>query len=392
MSGVGKTKKASLIKLTFPEASGMSVAVAAPGRVNLIGEHVDYNDGFCLPMAIERYVIISASPVVGDGRQTASFHSTELRESITIPLDETPVPNSKGWGRYAEGVIAGFMGRGVRIPSFDAVVQSNIPLGGGLASSAALAVGIATLLEVLTESRLEPRDIVVLCQQAEHQFVGVPCGIMDQFSSVFGKTDELMLLDCRSEQFQAISFDAENISVVVTNSNVKHELADGEYAARRSQCESALRKLKQRSWRDVTMDWLNADQETLSATEFRRARHVVSEISRTTAAAKAIQDGNWSRAGHLMYASHASLQSDFEVSCDELDILVDIAQEMGEAHGVYGSRMTGGGFGGCTVSLVETDQAEKIMRSLATRFEERTGIRASSFVSRPARGAHVLRG
>jgi galactokinase len=169
-------------------------------------------------------------------------------------------------------------------------------------------------------------------------------------------------------------------------------LADGEYAARRSQCESALKKLKQRSWRDVTMDKLNAVRETLSATEFRRARHVVNEISRTTAAAKAIQDGNWSRAGDLMYASHVSLQADFEVSCDELDILVDIAQEMGEKHGVYGSRMTGGGFGGCTVSLVETDQAEKVMRTLRMRFEERTGIRASGFVSRPARGAHVLRG
>lgn len=370
----------------------MSIAVAAPGRVNLIGEHVDYNDGFCLPMAIERYIIITASPVAGNGCQTASIYSAELRESVTIPLDKPPVPRSKGWGRYAEGIIAGFMDRGVQIPSFDAVIQSDIPLGGGLASSAALTVGIATLLEVLTANRLEPLEKVVLCQQAEHRFAGVPCGIMDQFSSVFGKSDELMLLDCRSGQFQAISFDAEKISVVVTNSNVKHELADGEYAARHSQCESALKKLKQRSWRDVTMDKLNSSQDVLGATEFRRARHVVREISRTTAAAKAIQDGHWSRAGDLMYASHASLQADFEVSCDELDILVDIAQEMGAAHGVFGSRMTGGGFGGCTVSLVEADRAEKIMRTLAMRFEARTGIKASSFVSRPARGAHVLRG
>lgn len=392
MNGVGKTKQGSSIKLTFPEFSGMSMAVAAPGRVNLIGEHIDYNDGFCLPMAIDRYLCVGGAPVARTRGRTASIYSTELRESITIPLDEKPVPSAKGWGRYVEGVIAGFMDRGVEIPSFDAVIQSDIPLGGGLSSSAALAVGIATLLEVLTGKPLEPMEKVLLCQQVEHRFAGVPCGIMDQFSSVFGKSDELMLLDCRSQQFQAIPFGAENISVVVTNSNVKHQLAEGEYAARRSQCDAALKKLKLKSWRDVTMDKLASNQEVLSATEYRRARHVVSEIDRTTAAAEAIRDENWSRAGELMYASHASLQTNFEVSCDELDILVEVAQEMGQAHGVYGSRMTGGGFGGCTVSLVESDQAEEMMRTLAVQFETRTGIRASSFASRPARGAHVFRG
>lgn len=392
MNGAGKTKQGSSINLTRPELAGMSIAVVAPGRVNLIGEHIDYNDGFCLPMAIERHLFVGASPVACTGGRTASIYSAELRESITIPLDETPVPCSKGWGRYVEGVVAGFIDRGVEIPSFDAVIQSDLPLGGGLSSSAALAVGIATLLEVLTGKQLEPMEKVLLCQQAEHRFAGVPCGIMDHFSSVFGKSDELMLLDCRSRQFQAIPFDAKNISVVVTNSNVKHQLADGEYAARRSQCDAALKKLKSKSWRDVTMDSLAADRNVLSSTEYRRARHVVSEMDRTTAAAEAIHDQNWFGAGELMYASHASLRTNFEVSCDELDILVEIAQEMGQAHGVYGSRMTGGGFGGCTVSLVETDQAEEFMRTLAVRFAARTGIKASSFASRPARGAHVLRG
>jgi len=370
----------------------MSIAVAVPGRVNLIGEHLDYNDGFCLPMAIDRYILVTASIAAGNGGQTASIYSKETNESIAVSLNNTPLAHSSGWGRYAEGIIAGFMDRGVRIPSFDAVIQSNIPLGGGLASSAALSVGIATLLEEVTGSRLEPMEKVTLCQQAEQRFAGVPCGIMDPFSCVFGRADELMLLDCRSEQFEAIPFAARNISVVVTNSGVKHVLADGEYAARRSQCDAALGKLHQQSWRDVTMAQLEADQARLSATEKRRARHVLSEISRTTAAARAFHAGNWSVAGELMYASHGSLQTDFEVSCDELDILVDIAREMGHAHGVFGSRMTGAGFGGCTVSLVETDAAESIMGTLAERFEAKTGIEASSFVSRPVRGAYVLQG
>jgi galactokinase len=367
-----------------------SCIVAAPGRVNLIGEHIDYNDGHCLPMAIERYIVIAAAPSADQSRATAEFYSASLDEAVTIPLETSEKSRSSGWTAFLEGVLSGFAKSGAVIPSFDAVIHSNIPRGAGLSSSAALEVGTATLLEVLTGTYLDPIQKVLLCQRAEQQFVGVPCGIMDQFSSVFGRPDELMLLDCRSQKSRAISFATTEISVLVTNSNVTHNLNSSEYALRRAQCGSALGKLNQESWREVTMDELASKRELLSPTEYRRARHVVAEIERTLAAAKAVEARCWSDLGGLMYESHESLRDDFDVSCRELDILVEIAHEIGPAGGVIGSRMTGGGFGGCTVSIVETGKVEEIMELIVSQYEARAGIRPSSFVSRPALGAHVL--
>jgi len=371
-------------------AASPNVVVAAPGRVNLMGEHIDYNDGFCLPMAIERYVVIAAALATDKERAAANLFSTAFAGSITISLDSQPQSPSKGWGRLVNGVVAGFMQRGLKIPSFNAVIHSNIPLGAGLASSAALEVATATVLEELTGVSLEPRDKALLCQQAEHRFGAVPCGILDQFSSVFGRTDELMLLDCRSAQIQRIPFGVRDVSVLITNSNVKHDLADGEYALRRRQC--AIENLASSSWRDVTAEALERDCGKLSAIEYRRGCHIVSEISRTTDMAEAIQRNEWPRVGELMYASHESLRGDFEVSCKELDILVELAKDIGPHGGVIGSRMTGGGFGGCTVSLVATLRADEIMHKLTSRFRSRTGIEVTAFLSRPARGAYVLRG
>lgn len=370
-----------------------SIIVAAPGRVNLIGEHIDYNDGFVLPMAIERYVIIAASLADDQNAPTANLYSVGMQEVVTVPLDSKIEPGFEGWGNYVAGVLAGFQDRDTKIPAFEAVIHSNVPLGGGLSSSAALEVATATLLETITHTTLSKRDKALLCQQAEHRFAGVPCGIMDQFSSVFGRTNELMRIDCRSQEVQSVVFAADDITVVITNSNVKHELTGGEYALRRSQCDSALKKLKQSSWRKVTNELLEASKNLLSPTEYCRSRHVVSEISRTTAVATAFQSGNdWSRIGELMYDSHASLRDDFEVSCKELDLLVDLAREIGKPGGVLGTRMTGGGFGGCTVSLVKQADVRAFIHTLATRYEAEIGIHPDSFASRPARGAHVIRG
>jgi len=369
-----------------------SCIVAAPGRVNIIGEHIDYNDGLCLPMAIERYIVIAAAPNDDQARAAAEFYSVNLGESVTIPLEISEKSRSSDWTAFLQGVVSGFAQSSAVIPSFDAVIHSNIPRGGGLSSSAALEVGTATLLEVLTGTYLDPIQKVLLCQRAEQQFVGVPCGIMDQFSSVFGRPDELMLLDCRSQKSRAISFAATGISILVTNSNVTHKLNSSEYALRRAQCESALGKLNLESWRDLTMDELASKRELLSGIEYRRARHVVAEIERTQAAAKAVEAQCWSDLGGLMYESHESLRDDFDVSCRELDILVEIAHEIGAEGGVIGSRMTGGGFGGCTVSIVETGKVEKIMELIVSQYEARTGIRPASFASRPAQGAHVLHG
>ncbi len=362
-----------------------SFVVAAPGRVNLIGEHIDYNDGFVLPMAIERYIVFAGAAREDQADQQATFHSISLNETATLALDQPIEPQSNAWANYIAGVIAGFVERGTVVPSFDAVFESNVPLGGGLSSSAALEVATATLVESLTNQTLDPTEKALLCQHAEHRFAGVPCGIMDQFSSVFGKQDELMLLDCRSQEIQSVPFAGDDITVLITNSNVKHELAGGEYAKRRAQCDAALAKLGQSTWRDVTFDDLESKDDELTADERRRARHVVGEIGRTIEAAGAFQDGDWVRVGDLMYASHDSLRDDYAVSCDELDVPVDIAREIGNAGGVLGSRMTGGGFGGCTVTLVKTENVDSVMKTLVSEYMEKTGIEPHCFASRPAR-------
>ena len=392
--------------------------VAAPGRVNLIGEHIDYNDGFVLPMAIERYVAIAASPsleadsqaeqavheptavararngskpIAGEAnRRTASFYSTNLQQQFEIDLDEPIVPSKPSWSNYIRGVLAGFAQRDARLPSIEAICQSNVPLGGGLSSSAALEVATATLCEVCTKSTLSPAEKALICQQAEHDFAGVPCGIMDQFSSVFGSEDALMLLDCQTQVIEHVPFTDEGIVVLITNSNVKHELSGGEYADRRSQCDSALSKIAAESWRDVSPADLQSARKRLLPVEYQRASHVVSEIARTREAADAIAQENWAQFGELMYQSHRSLRDAYEVSCRELDLLVEIASELGESAGVIGSRMTGGGFGGCTVTLVRRDAVADVSGEIIRQYHARTGIDPFAFSSRPARGAHVI--
>ena len=368
-----------------------SVVAAAPGRVNLIGEHIDYNNGFVLPMAIERYVIIAADLCSDSSREYATFFSSSIQESRDIPIGASSGPTCSGWGRYIEGVIAGFVSVGHDVPALDAVIESSVPSGGGLSSSAALEVATATMLEGITGRKLEPAEKALLCQRAEHEFAGVPCGIMDQFSSVFGMPGELMLLDCMSQDIQTVPFREEDVSVLITNSNIKHELTGGEYAERRRQCESALKKLGLPSWRDVSLVELVSARGRLTDEEFACGRHVVTEIARTLDAAEAFAKSQWASVGELMYSSHESLQKDFRVSCAELDALVRINREIGIEGGVYGSRMTGGGFGGCIVTLLQSDCANEVREKILTQYESEIGVQGSSFVSRPALGAHLIK-
>jgi galactokinase len=362
---------------------------AAPGRVNLIGEHIDYNDGFVLPMAIDRYCVIAAA---GSDDDQAVVYSSATNDEVTIPL-AAPAPHKEHghWSNYVAGVIAGCLARNLRPTSFRAVVESSVPVGGGLSSSASLEVASATLLEAITGVSLHPLEKALLCQKAEHEFAGVPCGIMDQFASVMCREKHLMLLDCRSQKVEHIPFTNPDVTVLIINTNVKHALSGGEYARRRAQCESAARKLGVPSLRDTTLDELAAHQSKLDPAEFRRARHAVGEIERTVDAASALQAGDWREVGQLMYASHDSLRNDYEVSCRELDLLVDLAREIGAQGGVIGSRMTGGGFGGCTVSLVETKQADAVADHIANAYRDATRIKPSLLTSRPARGAHIIR-
>lgn len=363
---------------------------AAPGRVNLIGEHIDYNDGFVLPLAIHRYVVIAGRNLPPSTSPRATIFSDQNHSSESIPLDRLTPTAPGSWINYVAGPIAGFQQRGIDVEPFEACITSNVPLGGGLSSSAALEVAVATLLEQLTGVRLAPADKALLCQQAEHAYAGVPCGIMDQFSSVFGQQDELLLLDCRSQEIVPVPFPPGDWTILITNSNVKHALTGGEYASRRAQCDEALSILAKPSWRDVTMDDVDRQQQQLPVATYRRARHVVTEIARTQEAVHALQKNELHQLGNLMYASHQSLRDDFEVSCPELDALVAIAEKIGPAGGVLGSRMTGGGFGGCTVSLVDTNRIEAIARSIKTDYLAKIGIEPHFFASRPAPGASTV--
>jgi galactokinase len=365
---------------------------AAPGRVNVIGEHTDYNDGFVLPMAIDRYTVIAAAPA-SNGSKNIELRSTAGEGVATIDLSQALKPGPKGsWFNYPLGVIAGFVARKNVPAGFQALVHSTVPLGGGLSSSAALEVGTATLLEAITGKKLDPVEKALLCQKAEHDFAGMPCGIMDQFISVMGKEDHLLLLDCRSCKPELVPMTDASVALLITNTNVKHELTGGGYAKRRAQCEEAAKVLGVKSLRDADAEMLERSKGKLDPVVYRRARHVIGEIERTVHAAEGVRSSNWPTVGQLMYASHFSLKDDYEVSCAELDVLVDISQSIGNKGGVFGARMTGGGFGGCTVALVQADKVKAISDHVAAEYEKRTKIKPTLFVSRPAAGATVLKG
>lgn len=377
----------------FEDRFGKSPAwfVAAPGRVNLIGEHTDYNDGFVLPMAIERYTVIAAAPPNSSQHPPhLRLHSASVNASIDIALDSRQRRSDPLWSNYVRGVVAAFQERGARLPSMDALVVSDVPLGGGLSSSAALEVATATLLETVTGMTLDPVDKARLCQRAEREFAGVPCGLMDQLVCILGEEKGPMLIDCRSGAARAVSLAHPTACILIANSNVRHSLGDGAYAHRRAECETAARQLGVASLRDATPEMVDGARHALGPVIHRRARHVVTENARTLEAARALEAGAVQAAGSLFYDSHSSLRDDYEVSCAELDVLVDAARELGERFGVYGARMTGGGFGGCTVTLVEAEQVEAVSRELHRQYERRTGRTMTAFVSRPARGAHEL--
>ena len=364
--------------------------VAAPGRVNLIGEHTDYSGGFVLPMAIERHVVIAAAPAETGPPKRLRAHSAAFGASFEVGLDEQASRAEPSWSNYVRGVVAGFQRRAARLPSLDVWIVSDIPLGAGLSSSAALEVATATTLEAATGTFLAPLDKVHLCQQAEHEFAGVPCGVMDQMICVLGEEGGALLIDCRAEAVRLTPLADPRVTVLVADTHVRHALGDGAYAARRADCEAAARLLGVASLRDATPENVDAASGLLGSRLLPRARHVVTENARTEAAARALAAGDADAAGSLMYESHRSLRDDYEVSCAELDVLVDVARELGRGAGVHGARMTGGGFGGCTVTLVETERVDLVAEELRRQYDRRTGRKLDVFASRPARGARLL--
>jgi galactokinase len=365
--------------------------VAAPGRVNVIGEHTDYNDGFVLPMAIEHYAVMAADRS-GDGKNIFQIRDINAGvEPVLVDLNAPVQPGEPKWGNYPRGVIAGCLERGLNPGGLDVLLQSTVPIGGGLSSSAALEVSTATLIETVTGRKMDPVEKALLCQKAENEFAGVPCGIMDQFVSVMGRANHLLLLDCRSRKTELVPMSDAAVSLLIVNTNVRHELTGGGYAQRRIQCEIAAKDLGVPSLRTATVEMLEAAKNRMDETVYRRARHVIGEIERTVQAAEGVRASKWPDVGQHMYASHVSLRDDYEVSCKELDVVVEIAQSIGLKGGIYGCRMTGGGFGGCAVALVKTELVETISAQIAADYKKKTRIEATIFVSRPAAGATVIK-
>ena len=375
----------------FKKRSGTAARwiAAAPGRVNLIGEHTDYNDGFVFPMALERYTVIAAAP---NGTAQINLTSGTAKGTAVIDLHKPLKRGEPAWANYVKGVIVGFQRLGAKIPGFNAHIESTVPLGGGVSSSAALEVATATLLEAITGKKLTQVQKGLLAQKAEHEFALMPCGIMDQFISVMGKADHVLLLDCQSRKTQLVPMKSKDVAILVINTNVKHELTGSEYPDRRRQCEEAAKALGVKSLRSATLADVNAAPSKLTNLQFRRARHVVTEIGRTTGAAAAFANGDWETAGKLMYASHGSLRGDYEVSCPELDEVVAIAHAIGLKGGVYGCRMTGGGFGGCCVALVKASKVKAIAAKIAKAYKAKTKLTPTLFVSRPGQGATLIKG
>ena len=363
--------------------------VAAPGRVNLIGEHTDYNDGFVLPMAIERYTLIAAGPA---DTTLASVYSVNKEETAEIVVDGICKPTEPVlWSSYVQGTVSCCREEGLIAKPFNAVINSDVPLGGGLSSSASLEVAVATLVETISGKKMQPVAKALTCQRAEHQYAKMPCGIMDQFISTMALEGQAMLLDCRMKKPRMVPLTDSSIAVLIVNSNVKHELTGSEYADRRRQCEEAAKAFGVKSLRDVTLFQLEKQKKTLDPLIYRRAKHVVTENMRTSTMADMLALSDWETCGRLMYASHDSMRDDYEISCPEIDMLVNIAKSIGMEDGMYGSWMTGGGFGGCTGSLVRAGRAVAIGETIAQQYREKTGIEPTIFSTRPAQGAMVLK-
>jgi len=357
----------------------------APGRVNLIGEHTDYNDGFVMPAAIGFYTWLAAAK---RNDRVLEAYSDCFEEKISLSLDDLDGPPRKHWGDFVRGVAAVLEHAGHRLSGANLCIHGEVPLGAGLSSSASLEIALGLALTALSEIRLPRRELAKLCQAAEHQYVGTRCGIMDQFIASFGEAGHALMLDCRSLEFCLLPVPC-NVRLVVCNTMVRHELASGEYNRRRADCEAGVKLLAPlvagaHALRDVGIAQLEEHKDILPPTIYRRCRHVISENQRVLAAANALESHDAAAFGRLMYESHASLRDDYQVSCKELDLLVELAAS---GPGIYGARMTGGGFGGCTVNLVRADAAKAFEDHVSQAYREATGITAHIYVCEAAQGA-----
>ena len=355
------------IKKVFEEKFGGEGAIyASAGRINLIGEHTDYNGGFVFPGAIDKVIMAEIRP---NGTDKVRLFSIDIDEYVEFGLKEEDAPE-QGWARYVFGVCREVLKRGFEVHGFDAVFAGNVPLGAGLSSSAALESCFAFALnDLFNQNKIPQFERAKIGQSTEHNYCGVNCGIMDQFASVCGKKGNLMRLDCRSLEYEYFPFNPQGFRLVLVDSRVKHELKDSPYNKRRESCERVARHLGVETLRDATMEMLEAAKNDLSDEDFRRAKYVIGEKQRVLDVCDALNKGDYETVGKKMYETHHGLSKDYEVSCEELDFLNDLAKELG----VTGSRIMGGGFGGCTINLVADDLHDKFIAEVTEKFKEKYG-------------------
>ncbi len=364
------------------------VLYRSPGRINIIGEHTDYNGGFVLPAAIQQAAHIAISK-----RNDNALHlmAMDLNESIVLQLNDLqPIPHS--WSNYIAGVVDQLLQQGKTLGGFNLILNSNIPIGAGLSSSAAIECVVAYALNDLFNCNLTSLALAQLSQQAEHHFAGVKCGLMDQFASMMSKKDQLIKLDCYSLQYEYIPFNIQNYSLVLFNSCVNHSLASSAYNERRQQCEQAVEWVSQsipniHSLRQVNEEMLNNIVLPKDSLVHKRSTYVVNEIQRVEAACNALQQGNISALGKLMFKTHEGLSIDYEVSCKELDVLVDAVKNIPE---VIGARMMGGGFGGCTLNLIESSAVNKTIETVEKIYQQQFNSNLPHYIVETANGSSKI--
>ncbi|WP_138429627.1 galactokinase [Fodinibius saliphilus] len=365
------------------------IVVKSPGRVNLIGEHTDYNEGFVLPAAIDKSIVLALSP---NGTDTVRLVATDMDDTFESDISEEITQSQKKWPNYLLGVIDQLRKNDFIVGGFDCVFGGNVPIGAGLSSSAALEGGLLFGLTKLFNFEIPPTKMARIAQKAENEFVGVQCGIMDQFISLNGKAGQALKLDCRSLDYEYYPFNNDNIRIVLCDTGIRRDLATSEYNIRRSQCEQGVNTLQEfqpgiTSLRDVSLSFLLQHKTELPPDVFKRCKYVVEENKRVLQACNDLQQNSFESFGQRMYQSHLGLRIEYEVSCKELDTLVEIAQNQ---KGVLGARMMGGGFGGCTINLVTKEQLPVFKKQITSKYEQKLDQPLSVYDTKVSGGTHLV--
>ncbi|WP_010522076.1 galactokinase [Aquimarina agarivorans] len=372
----------------FVDSFKAELKIASPGRINLIGEHTDYNKGFVLPTAIDKHIVFQFKK--NGTTDTCNVYSATFDKMLTFNLNEV-APSDKEWENYILGVVSQIQLRGKKLSGFDCIIESYLPMGSGISSSAALECGLAFGLNQIFNLGLEKIELVKIGQKAEHTYVGTQCGIMDQFASVMSQSGHVILLDCNSISHQMIPADFGDYQVLLLNTNVSHNLADSAYNTRVAECASVVEAIAKyypdvTSLRGVNFEMLAEVTSEITPIAYKRARFVLEENERVNKAVEALKSKDLNTFGELMYGSHSGLQNDYEVSCEELDFLTAFSKDYDQ---VLGARMMGGGFGGCTINLIRKDGVESFVAEATKAYKEKFNIDLTSFTAVPSQGTAV---